>query len=517
MVAGISDHFYETMSFVGSNGATVTSEAVAANQDIFLAVFLNGLVFCQTNHSDFWMGVNRCWCEVQLSLVVVTIDGIFSSHFTHTVSSMSQHLGTVDITRCVDTWDRSFLVFVHLDTTAVQFKVEVLKTCQLWHTTDGKKGFFRNDFWAVIQLDGQLVVGFHDFRYTNRGQEFHPLLRKDFLQFNWHFAVHTWDDTVRHFNNRYFRSIRCVNETEFDTDNATTHNCEGFRNFTQVKDIIRCQDQFGINTWDVDAWYFRTSRKDDRTTLDYLVADDNSLVRVYLTKTVKDSDFVGFQETSNTARQGLHNLVLEVNCLVHVNCVVGWSKVDTALSRNLQTVQDFRILEVGLGWDTALVQAGSAKFWFFNDSDFTAQLGTADGCIVASRTTADDNHVILVCCQFSLRSLWSCCWSCRHFQASRLQVSSCLSDTCALFNDFSFCTKVGNDFCYRNSRTIAMNNLQKDTRILCLQLHAGLVWHHFQDNIAFIDHITFLFFPLDDFTFLHVYTEFGHNNFYCHD
>ena len=136
MVFLISDNFYETMCFVRSNRTTITSEAVATDQDIFFTVFLDCLVFSQTNHRNFRVCVNRCWCEVQFSLVVVAVDSILSSNFTHTISSVCQHFSTINVTRCINSWDRSFLVCINLDTTAIQLKVKIFKTSQLRYTSN---------------------------------------------------------------------------------------------------------------------------------------------------------------------------------------------------------------------------------------------------------------------------------------------------------------------------------------------------------------------------------------------
>ena len=102
--------------------------------------------------------------------------------------------------------------------------------------------------------------------------------------------------------------------------------------------------------------------QDDAATFDHFVTNDNCLIRVYLSKTIEDGDFVGFLRDPLHPSQSLDNLVLEVNCLVHINCVVCRCKIDTALSRNLQSIKNFSVFEVGLGWDTTFVQAGPAKF-----------------------------------------------------------------------------------------------------------------------------------------------------------
>ena len=270
------------------------------------------------------MSVDSCWCVVKVSLTDIATHSIFSCNFTHTVSSVSKHLSSVNITRCVDSWDWCFLISINFDTTTVEFKVKIFKTIQLRDTTDWKKGTIRNNFFTIIKFKGQLVVSFYNLRNPNRCHDLHTLLSKDFLKFKRYFLIHSRNNAVSHLNNSHFYTVWGINKTKLDTNDTTTHNSKWFRQFTQIKDIIWCHHKLWLNTRNIDTRYFWSSRKDDITSLDCFWANSNCLIWINLTKTVKNSDLVSLQKTLNTTSKGLNDRVLKVNCLIHIDSVVCW-------------------------------------------------------------------------------------------------------------------------------------------------------------------------------------------------
>ena len=110
---------------------------------------------------------------------MISLKGIFSGNFTHTEGSMSQHLSTVDITWRIDTWNRRFHVFINLDPSTIQFKLNFTDTFKVWNTTDWEKGFIRDDIIFSFNLDTEFAIFFNDFLEFSIRQDCHTFTFKD--------------------------------------------------------------------------------------------------------------------------------------------------------------------------------------------------------------------------------------------------------------------------------------------------------------------------------------------------
>ena len=69
---------------------------------------------------------------------------------------------------------------------------------------------------------------------------------------------------------------------------------------------------------------------------------------------------IAAKKSSNTANKRINNLVFGFQNLVHVYCEAWIFNDDTAVSSVTKAFNDFSIVQVSLGRNTATVQAGSA-------------------------------------------------------------------------------------------------------------------------------------------------------------
>ena len=68
--------------------------------------------------------VDSCRSQIQLGNSMISF-GAFSAATSPIRKAACPTSSTVDVTWCVDTWNRSFHVFVDLDTSTIQFKLNI--------------------------------------------------------------------------------------------------------------------------------------------------------------------------------------------------------------------------------------------------------------------------------------------------------------------------------------------------------------------------------------------------------
>ena len=75
---------------------------------------------------------------------------------------------------------------------------------------------------------------------------------------------------------------------------------------------------------------------------------------------------IAAKKASNTANECIDNLVFGFQNLVHVHYEAWVFDDDTTVSSVTKAFNDFSIVQVSLGRNTATVQAGSAEFGLLN-------------------------------------------------------------------------------------------------------------------------------------------------------
>ena len=106
-----------------------------------------------------------------------------------------------------------------------------------------------------------------------------------------------------------------------------------------------------------------------------------------------NSNSVATKKTSNSTNQSIDNLRLGFKEFVHIYSEVWIFNDDTTVCCMTNVFDNFSVMKVGLGWNTATVQAGSTKFRFLNKGNLTAELGSFNGCNITSRTSTNHNDI----------------------------------------------------------------------------------------------------------------------------
>ncbi|MNG76938.1 hypothetical protein D3C79_354770 [compost metagenome] len=229
--------------------------------------------------------------------------------------------------------------------------------------------------------------------------EHHALLGERLLQGLGRFRVSAWADAVQVFDDSDLATQAAPDRTQLKTDHASTDDDQVLGHLRQRQRAGRVDDALVVDghTWQRGG--LRAGGNDDVLGLQRGFATvfglDHDLADAIQAAPAFDPlDLVLAKQVFDALGQACHALILLFH---HLGEVEGGLYFDTEVGE-LVTAGSFvklRSMQQCLGWHAADVQAGTAQGRAaFHAGNAQAQLASADGCVIATRATADDHHVI---------------------------------------------------------------------------------------------------------------------------
>ncbi len=221
-----------------------------------------------------------------------------------------------------------------------------------------------------------------------------------------HFGIGGSQEVRQGFQDGHFRTQTLPHAAQFQTDHAGTDDGQTLGHFGEVQRADVVHDVLAVELGERQLDRIRTGGDDDVGALELhfaavMLLDLDHVARQQLAEAVVGGDLVGLEQLRDAAGELLHDGVLAADHLAHVH--LGVVEADAVLVEDVAHVPVLaRGIQQRLGRNAAHAQAGAAQGRLavlaqrcVDAGGLQAQLGRADGGVVAGRAGTDDDDVEL--------------------------------------------------------------------------------------------------------------------------
>src|SRR6516165_9028858 len=400
---GIGENLHKAIGV--AHGASPAIGGEGKFPDLVFDSFGFQIIFRSPDGSDFGHCVDDARNDFVIHMAMLAGED-FGDGYALVFRLMREHGAAHDIANRINAGNIGREMIVNNDPPAIERDADRLQPQAFRHraAADGHEhdiGFKRRSLAARGGFDRNLQARrlFFDLRDLLTEKEGEALLFEDALELLGDLAIHAGQDAIQEFDHRDLGAEPRPDGAKFKPDHTAADNEKPFRHGGKRQGAGRGDNGLFVN-FDAGQLGDIGARRDDdilrlqnlRRTI--LYRDLDFPRRDDCPEADERIDLVLFEQERDAIHIGGNGLVLMLHEGGHIELRPG--RYD-AESREvmLGLLEFFRSIEQGLGRNAANIEAGAAiGLALFDNSDFQAELGGADGADIPARAGSDDNEIV---------------------------------------------------------------------------------------------------------------------------